>query len=133
MAIEWESPMRWDNTGNEPSENLRTNGFSGGYKPPATVFNYFLHKVYKCILQIQEIVSEHNTKHEQMEAVLTNFDCGYFEDEMLLLAHMTGEDVHDNLLVDGNVAMASETGDTLAEHEVDSTAHSNIVLDGNET
>lgn len=133
MAIEWESPMRWDNTGNEPSENLQTNGFSGGYKPPATVFNYFLHKVYLCLQQLQNIVGQHDSKQAQMDEALTNFDCGYFEENTRLLVHMADAAAHENLSVDGNSVVVPTTGDTLAEHEVDSAAHSNIVLDGNET
>lgn len=133
MAIEWESPMRWDNTGNEPSENLQINGFSGGYKPPATVFNYFLHKAYKCIKQLQELVSNIKTKQDKMDEVLTDFDCGYFVEDEMLSDHMAYAYAHPNLEVDGNTMAASETGDTLAEHEVDASAHSNIELDGNET
>lgn len=60
MATNWETPVRWDNDGEAPSEDLMTNGFKGGYKPPATVFNHFWNKVYRCIKQLQE--EEENTR-----------------------------------------------------------------------
>lgn len=47
----------WENEGTAPSENLRTTGFQGGYKPPASVFNYFWSKVTKAITEIQTKLS----------------------------------------------------------------------------
>ena len=32
-------PLEWSNPGQEPSEELVTKGFEGGYKPPASLFN----------------------------------------------------------------------------------------------
>lgn len=46
----------WQNEGTAPSENLKTNGFQGGYKPPASVFNYFWSKVTKAITELQNKV-----------------------------------------------------------------------------
>lgn len=43
----------WGNEGTEPSTELKTNGFQGGYKPPAGVFNWFWSKVSKAITEIQ--------------------------------------------------------------------------------
>lgn len=43
----------WGSTGTEPSADLKTNGFQGGYKPPAGVFNWFWSKVIKCITELQ--------------------------------------------------------------------------------
>lgn len=53
MATQWTEPMRWDATGSEPSENLKTNGFKAGDKPPASVFNYFLNKMGVCLTELQ--------------------------------------------------------------------------------
>lgn len=47
----------WKNEGTAPSENLRTTGFQGGYKPPASVFNFFWSKVTKAITEIQTKLS----------------------------------------------------------------------------
>ena len=47
----------WQNQGTEPSEELKTNGFQGGYKPPASVFNYQWNNLYKCIQELQEKLS----------------------------------------------------------------------------
>ena len=50
----------WKNEGVEPSEELKTNGFQHGYKPPAGIFNWFWSKVSKCIKEIQEKTIETN-------------------------------------------------------------------------
>ena len=49
----------WKNEGAEPSENLKTSGFSGGWKPPATVFNWFFAKVTKAITELQTKMKGH--------------------------------------------------------------------------
>lgn len=56
MANEWKAPLKWSNEGIEPSENLKANGFQAGFKPPAPVFNYFLHREQECLEQLQEVV-----------------------------------------------------------------------------
>lgn len=56
MANEWKAPLKWSNEGIEPSENLQANGFQAGFKPPAPVFNYFLHREQECFEQLQEVV-----------------------------------------------------------------------------
>lgn len=44
----------WDDSGAfEPSEELRTKGFTGGYKPPAGVFNWFWSLTIKAITELQ--------------------------------------------------------------------------------
>lgn len=43
----------WKNEGVEPSESLRENGFQSGYKPPASIFNWFFSLVQKIIAEIQ--------------------------------------------------------------------------------
>lgn len=47
----------WKNTGAEPSTELKNAGFLGGYKPPATVFNWFWSKVMKAITELQTKMS----------------------------------------------------------------------------
>lgn len=59
MATEWIEPMNWENEGVEPSENLQKSGFEVGYKPPASVMNYFLNRQKKCITQLQEKMDTH--------------------------------------------------------------------------
>lgn len=53
--------FNWNNNGTEPSENLKANGFAGGYKPPASVFNYFWSKVTKAITELQTNLSAVDT------------------------------------------------------------------------
>ncbi len=43
----------WKNEGTEPSDNLKTNGFREGYKPPAGIFNYLWANFTKAIKEIQ--------------------------------------------------------------------------------
>lgn len=43
----------WKNEGTEPSDNLKTNGFKEGYKPPAGIFNYLWASLTKAIKEIQ--------------------------------------------------------------------------------
>lgn len=45
--------------------------------------------------------------------------------------HLTDENTHTNLTIDGNAIVESELKTTLSEHEVDGVAHQNIILDGN--
>ena len=47
----------WNATGAEPSESLKTSGFQGGYKPPASIFNWFWHGVSECLKEIREKLS----------------------------------------------------------------------------
>ena len=61
MATEWKEPMAWDNAGTAPSDNLKTQGFKAGDKPPASVFNYFLNKTAASINQLQDEVDSTNT------------------------------------------------------------------------
>lgn len=56
----------WENEGTEPSTELKTNGFRGGYKPPAGIFNWFWSKITKAIKEIQEGLSNvDNTKDSE--------------------------------------------------------------------
>lgn len=64
--------------------------------------------------------------------LLSEIDCGYFV-ETTLMAHLTDEDAHTNMLVDGNETEASSDEVTLEEHIIDSTAHQNLTVDGNES
>lgn len=53
MGKEWTKPMQWDNEGTPPSESLVKSGFQAYYKPPANIFNYFLHRFKACIEELQ--------------------------------------------------------------------------------
>ena len=59
MAIEYMNKIpEWKNEGQKPSEDLLAQGFRGGYKPPAGVFNWFWHLVSKSIAEIQGYLAE---------------------------------------------------------------------------
>lgn len=60
MALNFDNEIpEWKNSGVEPSNELRTKGFTGGYKPPATVFNWFWSLVQKCITELQTKLKTH--------------------------------------------------------------------------
>lgn len=60
MALNFDNEIpEWKNEGVEPSEELREKGFTGGYKPPATVFNWFWSKAQKCIAELQNKLKSH--------------------------------------------------------------------------
>lgn len=70
MALEFTNkPDSWTNEGSAPSESLQTNGFTAGYKPPASVFNRMWRKFYLCITEIQTKLSAlHTTVSNQQNA-----------------------------------------------------------------
>lgn len=47
----------WSNQGTTPSDELASNGFEGGMKPPAGVFNWFWCKTIKAIKELQSKLS----------------------------------------------------------------------------
>lgn len=58
MSIDFKyTPAKWDNQGAEPSENLKTNGYQPGYKPPAQVFNYLQNNTSNCLNELQSRTS----------------------------------------------------------------------------
>lgn len=48
----------WENEGTPPPEDLRTNGFDGGDKPPAAWLNWLTSLVAKCVNEIQSNLSK---------------------------------------------------------------------------
>lgn len=63
MAIEFTNkPIKWTNKGTAPSEDLKTNGFQAGYKPPAAVFNNQWHATGECIEELQTKLSDTDDK-----------------------------------------------------------------------
>ena len=60
MALDFNNKIpEWKNKGTEPTDELKEKGFTGGYKPPATVFNWFWSLVQKCISELQTVVKSH--------------------------------------------------------------------------
>lgn len=82
----------WKNTGTEPNEELKQNGFQAGYKPPAGLFNWFWNRVSACINELKTKLKGHaddkNNPHEvtaeQLNAAktdLTNIDNDVFKNK----------------------------------------------------
>lgn len=58
MALTYDNmPPDWENEGTEPTDDMKTTGFTAGYKPPAAYFNWFWTKVSKCISELQNKLS----------------------------------------------------------------------------
>lgn len=57
----------WKNTGIEPSDSLKNDGFKAGYKPSANVFNWFWSLVSKCITEIQSKLSNEETARTEAD------------------------------------------------------------------
>ena len=57
----------WKNTGTEPSDSLKNDGFKAGYKPSANVFNWFWSLVSKCITEIQSKLSSEETARTEAD------------------------------------------------------------------
>ena len=51
--------FQWENDGAEPSDEIKKNGFSTGYKPPAGIFNRFFSRVSKAIKELQTKFGSH--------------------------------------------------------------------------
>lgn len=59
MAITFEkTPLEWQNPGTEPSTALKENGFSAGYKPAASTFNYQINNTSECLTELQTKLSD---------------------------------------------------------------------------
>ena len=61
-------PMKWNNKGIEPSETLKNQGFKGGYKPPAEVFNYFFNNSEICVDELQKASDEAQSTADSAKA-----------------------------------------------------------------
>lgn len=79
MAVDWLKFVEWANEGAEPSSTLRKEGFKGGDKPPASVFNYFFNRISGITNQLQ---AEHDKLKKAVEITtgdLNNYvDVGIF-------------------------------------------------------
>lgn len=73
MALTYNNePIKWTNEGTAPSDNLKTNGFQAGYKPPAAVFNNQWHVTGECIDELQDKLSKENTARTTHESNKSN-------------------------------------------------------------
>ncbi|MCM1544700.1 MAG: hypothetical protein NC110_05305 [Ruminococcus sp.] len=56
VNFNYKSP-KWSAQGNEPNDDTKKRGFLAGYKPPASIFNWFWCLVSNCIEELQQITS----------------------------------------------------------------------------
>lgn len=82
--MEFQNKMfTWKNEGAEPSEELKQNGFQGGYKPPATVFNNFWAKTSKAITELQEKLRAEETARTNADTKKANVDLSNVSNDAL--------------------------------------------------
>lgn len=55
----------WENQGTEPAEDLKRTGFSAGYKPPASIFNWFWHLISACVTELQNKLNTYSTNTDE--------------------------------------------------------------------
>ena len=68
MAITFENtPLEWNNTGVEPSNDLKTNGWQAGDRPAAQTFNYQINNSSACLTELQTKLS--NLDDEKVDKV----------------------------------------------------------------
>ena len=60
------TPIDWQNKGTEPSSDIKTNGFTAGYKPPAEYHNYLFANAADCIKEVQQKLSAVGDKQDAM-------------------------------------------------------------------
>ena len=58
MANFTNTPPDWKAEGVEPTSEMKNTGFTAGYKPPASYFNWFWTKTSKCLAELQEKVED---------------------------------------------------------------------------
>ncbi len=66
MSITFDNtPIEWENKGIEPPETVKANGFTAGYKPPASYFNFEWALVNDCLKELQIKLSDYHTLNEE--------------------------------------------------------------------
>lgn len=101
-------PPEWQNEGKEPSQSMKENGFIPGYKPPASILNWFLSRVSKCLKELQEAIG--NKSH--VDVMYRNED----KNEPNTIYFVIDEDASDNInaVSYNNVIFAENTPETTA-------------------
>lgn len=64
MEFEYTIPI-WENQGQQPPQELLENGFTAGYKPPASFFNWFWSLVTNGVGELQEVCQGFETDLQQ--------------------------------------------------------------------
>ena len=109
MAIEFTNkPIKWTNEGTAPSEDLKTNGFQAGYKPPAAVFNNQWHATGECIDELQTKLSSTDDKKVDKvtgKSLIDTSVANKFSEETTI---PNGVKLDGNLIINNTVAATGE-------------------------
>ena len=109
MAIEFTNkPIKWTNEGTAPSEDLKTNGFQAGYKPPAAVFNNQWHTTGECIDELQTKLSGVDDKKVDKvtgKSLIDTSVANKFSEETTI---PNGVKLDGNLIINNTVAATGE-------------------------
>lgn len=102
MEFQYQAPS-WENEGQTPPQELIQNGFTAGYKPPASFFNWFWYTVSKCIGELQGGFQNFETEFTGLSGELAKkLDVSEFTGEAI------GELLNDAGWVDGFNAATKE-------------------------
>lgn len=107
MDFEHKLPA-WSNEGVEPSDELKQGGFAGGYKPPATVFNYWWNKTSNAMSEVQDALADPDN-HGGARVGLSNVDDSTFAAKALA-AGVGGALVVEATSTDGVAYSATVSG-----------------------
>jgi hypothetical protein len=64
MILYNNAPPKWENAGIEPTDYEKAEGYSAGDKVPADYLNFYLNKLYLCVEELQNKLSNENTSRE---------------------------------------------------------------------
>ena len=68
MEFEKKVPV-WNAAGTEPPEELKNTGFTGGYKPPAEFFNWFMHGTSAALQEMQNSLASSYKIYTSLEQI----------------------------------------------------------------
>lgn len=133
MGVNWTKFTEWLNAGSEPSSTLKNEGFKGGYKPPAAVFNYLFNRLGICIGEIQAEIDNIHDSEQTFDVATTSKD-GLMSatDKAKLNGIKQGAEVNQNSF--SNIAVGSTTISADAKQDtLTLVAGSNVTLTPDET
>ena len=88
----------WNEPGTEPTQQKKDNGWQPGERPPAPWLNWWMHRVYRSLLQIRDAFVGHRDATSGVHGIPEGEDIateGYVDDEIEPVAQGLSEHVDD--------------------------------------
>lgn len=88
----------WNEPGTEPTQQKKDNGWQPGERPPAPWLNWWMHRVYRSLLQIRDAFVGHRDATSGVHGIPEGEDIateGYVDDEIEPVAQGLSEHVGD--------------------------------------